>query len=167
MQNPTNSAKRTNFSTHPNREVPTVDAAQYLITIVEDGSYITEAQLHQLLFVAQTTLWRDSGDVFTNDVFKNAGSLPQATPLAEILKPIKPEALSDSDSELRFDNESYIGGSITHLALGDRQWLDCIMDRYIKNAPEGRLAEICAKSPVLNRVEYGEVIDFCPAGISR
>lgn len=156
-----------NTTTRDNREVPTVDAAQYLITLVADDSFITDEQLHQLLFVAQTTLGRDRGDVFTSDEFKNAGHFAKATPLAEILEPINPEALSDSDSELRFDNASYIGGSISRINVGDRKWLNYIMDLYFNNSSAERLAEICAKSPVLNRVSYGEVVDFFPAGFPQ
>lgn len=163
MQNPMGDTRHSNDSPL-NWEVSTVDAAQYLITLIDDDSFITEEQLHQLLFVAQTTLWRDKGEVFISEEFKNAGHFAQATPLAELLEPIKPEALSDSDNELRFDNESYIGGSISGLGVGDRKWLSHIMDCHIKNAPAWRLAEICAKSPVLNRVGYGEVVDFFPSG---
>lgn len=142
--------------------VSTIDAAQYIITQLDDDAYVTEEQLHQLLFVTQTTLCRDWGKKFTRDEFINMGSYAQATPLAAVLETISPETLSSSDYELRFNNTSYIGGSIAGLELAEKQWLDHVLDVHLNNTPAWKLAEICAQSPILNRVEYGEVVEFFP-----
>jgi hypothetical protein len=161
---PRNKANHIYPATEYSNTASTIDAAQYIITLIDDDAFITEEQLHQLLFVAQTILLRDVNAVFTADTFINAGSTPQAVPLAEVLAPIKPEALSNSDTELRFDNESYIGGIITKINKPERMWLQYVVDCYFDNMPAWRLGEICAKSPILNRVASGETIDFNPAG---
>lgn len=147
---------------HYSQNVSTIDAAQYIITLMDDDTMISEKQLHRLLFMAQTVLLRDANAPFSADPFINANSTPRATPLAELLAPIKPEALSDSDTDLYFDNESYIGGIITRIGNPDRRWLEYITDHYFENMPESRLTEICAKSPILNRVACDQTIDFNP-----
>lgn len=147
---------------HYSQNVSTIDAAQYIITHIDDDTMISEGQLHRLLFMAQTVLMRDGNVSFSPDPFINADSTPQATPLAGLLAPIKPNALSDSDTELYFDNESYIGGVITQIGNPDRKWLEYITNRYFDNMPDERLTEICTKSPILNRVASGETIEFNP-----
>ena len=158
------STKASNPAEHISETVSTIDAAQYIIACLDDDAYIAEEQLHQLLFVAQTTLCRDWGRMFTPDEFINTGGFAQATPLAKILETIDPETLSNSDSELRFNNASYIGGSVAHLGTAECQWLNHILDLHLNSAPAWKLAEICAQSPVLNRVGYGEVVEFFPMG---
>lgn len=159
---PFTNTKNPNPAEHISETTSTIDAAQYIITCLDDGAYVTEEQLHQLLFVAQTTLWRDWGKKFTPDEFINAGSYAQATPLAKILETIDPETLSDSDDELRFNNASYIGGSVARLGTAECQWLNHILDLHFNDVPAWKLAEICAQSPVLNRVVYGEVVEIFP-----